>query len=79
VHDENNTSRLGDLVEVKPCPPKSKTKRWALVRVVQQGVGLKFEGVDAPATDENKAAPAAAAKGAAPKAADKTKTAEKKK
>lgn len=72
VHDENNTSRLGDLVEVKPCPPKSKTKRWALVRVVQQGVGLRFEGVDAPATDDKSAAPAAP-KAAAPKAAEKKK------
>ena len=57
VHDEANTSRLGDLVEVKPCRPMSKTKRWALVRVVQQGVGLKFEGVEAPGS-----APAAAEK-----------------
>ncbi|MFT3686034.1 MAG: 30S ribosomal protein S17 [Phycisphaerales bacterium] len=61
VHDEKNTSRLGDLVEVKACPPKSKTKRWELVRVVQQGVGLKFEGVDAPASDEKAPAPAAKA------------------
>lgn len=55
VHDENNTSHLGDLVEVKPCRPMSKTKRWALVRVVQKGVGLKFEGVEAPGTVEKKA------------------------
>lgn len=59
VHDENNTCRLGDLVEVKPCRPMSKTKRWALVKVVQQGVGLRFEGVDAPATSDKPAAPAA--------------------
>lgn len=64
VHDDTNTSRMGDLVEVKPCRPMSKTKRWALVRVVQQGVGLKFEGVEAPATAAApavKAAPAAKA------------------
>lgn len=36
VHDENNTAKLGDTVEIIECPPKSKTKRWELVRVVQE-------------------------------------------
>ena len=35
VHDEENTSKLGDQVEVVPCRPYSKTKRWRLVRVVR--------------------------------------------
>ena len=34
VHDENNESQEGDTVEIIECPPKSKTKRWDLVRVV---------------------------------------------
>ncbi len=34
VHDEANESRAGDQVEIIPCPPVSKTKRWKLVRVV---------------------------------------------
>jgi len=34
VHDENNESSAGDTVEIIECPPKSKTKRWDLVRVV---------------------------------------------
>ena len=34
VHDENNESHEGDTVEIIECPPKSKTKRWDLVRVV---------------------------------------------
>ena len=34
VHDENNESQIGDTVEIVECPPKSKTKRWDLVRVV---------------------------------------------
>lgn len=50
VHDEGNVSRLGDLVEVEPCRPMSKTKRFRLVRVVQQGVGLRAEAVAAPET-----------------------------
>ena len=37
VHDETNDSKLGDTVEVKPCRPKSRTKHWTLVRVVERG------------------------------------------
>jgi len=36
VHDEGNESRQGDRVEVAPCRPMSKTKRWTLVRVVDR-------------------------------------------
>ncbi len=36
IHDENNDSRLGDIVEVAPCRPISKTKSWTLVRVVER-------------------------------------------
>ncbi len=36
VHDEANTSRSGDLVEVVPCRPVSKTKQWRLVRIVER-------------------------------------------
>ncbi len=36
VHDEGNESRRGDLVEVAPCRPISKTKRWRLLRVVER-------------------------------------------
>lgn len=34
VHDENNESKKGDLVEVRECRPVSKTKSWELVRVI---------------------------------------------
>lgn len=37
VHDEENVSAMGDRVEIIECPPKSKTKRWDLVRVVAKG------------------------------------------
>jgi small subunit ribosomal protein S17 len=37
VHDENNDSHLGDLVEIVESRPMSRTKRWALVRVVEKG------------------------------------------
>ncbi|MCK6475561.1 MAG: 30S ribosomal protein S17 [Phycisphaerales bacterium] len=36
VHDENNESRVGDLVEVAQCRPISKTKTWKLVRIVEK-------------------------------------------
>lgn len=35
VHDEGNVSKLGDVVEVIPCRPMSKSKSWKLVRVVE--------------------------------------------
>jgi small subunit ribosomal protein S17 len=34
VHDENNDSHEGDTVEIVEAPPRSKLKRWDLVRVV---------------------------------------------
>jgi small subunit ribosomal protein S17 len=34
VHDEEETSHLGDMVEIRECPPKSRLKRWELVRIV---------------------------------------------
>jgi small subunit ribosomal protein S17 len=35
VHDEHNQSHTGDTVEIAECPPRSRTKRWELVRVVK--------------------------------------------
>lgn len=36
VHDENNESHNGDIVEVAECRPLSKTKSWRLVRIVEK-------------------------------------------
>jgi small subunit ribosomal protein S17 len=36
VHDEKNVSHDGDVVEIAPCRPISKSKRWMLVRVVEK-------------------------------------------
>ncbi len=38
VHDEQNQSALGDLVEIAQCRPRSKTKSWRLLRVVAKAV-----------------------------------------
>ena len=35
VHDEGNQAHEGDVVEIIECRPRSKTKRWDLVQVVE--------------------------------------------
>ena len=45
VHDENNESHVGDLVEIIESRPLSKTKRWRLVRVVQKSTQVQVETV----------------------------------
>jgi len=49
VHDENEQSHLGDTVEIVECPPKSRTKRWELVRVVQQSRAVDLAAMRAAA------------------------------
>ena len=34
VHDEANEAGMGDTVDIVPCPPISKRKRWTLSKVV---------------------------------------------
>jgi len=36
VHDPENQARPGDLVEIVPCRPISKSKSWRLLRVVRR-------------------------------------------
>jgi small subunit ribosomal protein S17 len=36
AHDEANTAKEGDLVEIQEGRPISKTKAWTVTRVVQQ-------------------------------------------
>jgi small subunit ribosomal protein S17 len=36
VHDEENTAKPGDLVEIVETRPLSRRKRWALKRIVRQ-------------------------------------------
>ncbi len=38
VHDEKNDARMNDVVEIVESRPISKTKRWALVRVVKSAI-----------------------------------------
>lgn len=36
AHDENNECRAGDLVTIKQGRPRSKTKAWTLVEIVER-------------------------------------------
>ena len=36
VHDPASQAGLGDMVEIVPCRPISKSKSWRLVRVVRR-------------------------------------------
>jgi small subunit ribosomal protein S17 len=36
VHDENNDCGIGDTVTITECRPKSKTKSWELVEVLNK-------------------------------------------
>ncbi|TWU29558.1 30S ribosomal protein S17 [Bythopirellula polymerisocia] len=56
VHDENNESNLGDTVEIIECPPKSKLKRWDLVRVVAKNQQVDIVAMRAAAKAEQAAA-----------------------
>ena len=33
AHDENNSFKIGDMVRIIECAPKSKTKRWEVLAV----------------------------------------------
>lgn len=35
AHDESNQCKIGDVVEIKQCRPKSKLKHWDLVQVIK--------------------------------------------
>ena len=43
VHDENNDSKLGDTVEITEAPPRSRLKRWELVRSFQKGLTIESQ------------------------------------
>jgi small subunit ribosomal protein S17 len=57
VHDEAEESAPGDLVEIIECPPRSRTKRWELVRVVTKSTAVDLAALrsGARATEVNEA------------------------
>ncbi len=36
VHDEQNQSAVGDVIEIAQCRPLSKRKSWRLLKIVQK-------------------------------------------
>jgi small subunit ribosomal protein S17 len=55
VHDEQNDSHVGDMVEIMETRPLSKTKNWRLVRVVTRAPQAPAAGEKAEAAPETKA------------------------
>lgn len=55
VHDENNEAGLGDKVEIKECRPRSKSKRWELVKVVSKSTAVDVAAMRAEARARAKA------------------------
>jgi small subunit ribosomal protein S17 len=49
VHDENNQSHQGDTVEIIEAPPRSKLKRWDLVRIVTRAQQVDLAAMRAAA------------------------------
>jgi small subunit ribosomal protein S17 len=36
VHDEHNTAKVGDVVEIVETRPMSKTKRWRMLKLISR-------------------------------------------
>jgi small subunit ribosomal protein S17 len=47
VHDENNESNEGDLVQIIESKPLSKKKRWSLVKVIEKSTEVDLAAVRA--------------------------------
>jgi len=52
AHDEGDESKRGDTVEIIESRPRSKTKRWELVRVVEKSRLIDLAALRAAAKDE---------------------------
>lgn len=40
AHDENNTAKVGDVVEIIEARPMSRTKRWRILRTLSHSAEL---------------------------------------
>lgn len=63
VHDEGNESNEGDTVEIIECPPRSKMKRWELVRVVARSQAVDLVALRAAQKEQMAAEAATGARG----------------
>ena len=62
VHDETDESHLGDTVEIVECRPRSRLKRWELVRVVTKSQAVDIAAMRAAAKADAEALAAAKTK-----------------
>jgi small subunit ribosomal protein S17 len=56
VHDEENQSKSGDEVEIAECRPRSKLKRWELVRIVKAASRMEVAAAEASAAESSASA-----------------------
>jgi len=62
AHDEKNESHLGDTVEIVESRPLSRTKRWALLRIVTKAPSRTLSNLEGAVAGSDAAAAPAAAK-----------------
>jgi small subunit ribosomal protein S17 len=43
AHDENNSAKVGDVVQIRECRPLSKNKKFFVEAIVQQGDAIQGE------------------------------------
>ncbi len=55
VHDEHNESALGDTVEIVESRPRSKMKRWELVRVIAKNSAVDLAAMRAAQAENQEA------------------------
>lgn len=55
VHDENNESHMGDTVEIVESRPRSRLKRYELVRVVAKSTAVDLAALRAESAAKEKA------------------------
>jgi small subunit ribosomal protein S17 len=55
VHDAENQSHLGDTVEIVESRPRSRLKRWELVRIVTKSHGVDLAAMRAAARSDRNA------------------------
>jgi small subunit ribosomal protein S17 len=67
IHDEKNESHVGDTVEIVECPPKSRLKRWALVRIVKKSTIVDLAALRAAEKAQHESEEVTTAKVPAPK------------
>ena len=55
VHDEEGESAVGDKVEIIESRPRSKTKRWELVRVLEKSTAVDLAALRAASQRDEQA------------------------